>query len=101
MKSSCVECLAESLCKCRASGYKESFCITDALLAAAVQGDVRNGLFYTGQSVTGIEETEASRLPTAAEIFESLEAALDAAQPAPSQGLPGQTEDLDFGLRFL
>jgi NAD(P)H-dependent flavin oxidoreductase YrpB (nitropropane dioxygenase family) len=97
----CIECLAEGLCLCRESDFQESFCITDALLAAAVKGDVENGLFYTGQSVTGIEETDAGRLPTAAEILEGLDRALDAEQATPSQGVPGRTVDLDFGLRFL
>jgi NAD(P)H-dependent flavin oxidoreductase YrpB (nitropropane dioxygenase family) len=97
----CIECLGEGLCLCRESDFQESFCITDALLAAAVLGDVENGLFYTGQSVTAIEETDPAKLPTVAEIFEALEAALDAAQGAPSPGGPGRSEDLDFGLRFL
>jgi NAD(P)H-dependent flavin oxidoreductase YrpB (nitropropane dioxygenase family) len=97
----CIECLGEGLCLCRESDFQESFCITDALLAAAVQGDTGNGLFYTGQSVTGIGEADVDRLPTVAELFAALEGALDAAQSAPSQGAPGRSEDLDFGLRFL
>jgi nitronate monooxygenase len=72
-KSSCIECLAESLCKCRASGYKESFCITDALLAAAIRGDTENGLFYTGMSLVRIGEKTVAELPTAAEIMAELE----------------------------
>jgi NAD(P)H-dependent flavin oxidoreductase YrpB (nitropropane dioxygenase family) len=75
-KSSCIECLAESLCVCRATKYKESFCITDALLAAAVKGDTENGLFYTGQSLVRIGEREVAELPTAAEILEDLEVRL-------------------------
>src|SRR5512138_1378560 len=47
-RKSCIECLGEGLCLCRASGFKESFCITDALLAAAIHGDTEHGLFYTG-----------------------------------------------------
>jgi NAD(P)H-dependent flavin oxidoreductase YrpB (nitropropane dioxygenase family) len=85
-KSSCVECLAESLCVCRATKYKESFCITDALLAAAVKGDTENGLFYTGQSLTRIGERELAELPTAAELLEDLEARLAAeARAAPRE----------------
>jgi hypothetical protein len=82
-KSSCIECLAENLCKCRASGYKESFCITDALLAAAIHGDKENGLFYTGMSLVRIPERTLADLPTAAEIMAELEARLaaDAARP--------------------
>jgi nitronate monooxygenase len=72
-RKSCIECLGESLCVCRASGYKESFCITDALLAAAVKGDMENGLFYTGQSLVGIGEQSASALPSVAEIMGDLE----------------------------
>ena len=72
-KSSCIECLGEELCLCRASGFKESFCITDALLAAAVHGDVKNGLFYTGQSITRIPEKTVAELPTVAELFSQFE----------------------------
>jgi nitronate monooxygenase len=75
-KSSCVECLGVDLCVCRATKFKESFCITDALLAAAVHGDTENGLFYTGQSLVRIGERDASDLPSAAEILAELEARL-------------------------
>ena len=51
-KKACIECLAESLCKCRASNYQESFCITDALLRAVATGDEVLGLYYTGQSLS-------------------------------------------------
>jgi len=83
----CIECLGEGLCLCRESDFQESFCITDALLEAAVHGDMEKGLFYTGQSVTGIEETEVGALPTVARIFEELERALDGkvGRPAPAQ----------------
>ncbi len=74
-RGACIECLAADLCKCRASKFKESFCITDALLAAAVKGDLVNGLFYTGQSVTRIPEPLATDLPTVEEIFAQLDAA--------------------------
>ncbi len=87
-RKACVECLAESLCKCRASGYKESFCITDALLAAAIHGDTENGLFYTGQSLTRIPERTLPELPSAAELMAALEARLAsdaAARPAAGQ----------------
>jgi len=94
----CIECLGEGVCLCRDSDFQESFCITDALLAAAVLGDKENGLFYTGQSVTGIEETDVDRLPTVAEIFEDLERSLGA---SPSVGAPGRSPDLDIGARVL
>jgi len=94
----CIECLGEGVCLCRDSDFQESFCITDALLAAAVLGDKENGLFYTGQSVTGIEETDVNRLPTVAEIFEDLERSLGS---SPSAGAPGRSPDLDIGARVL
>jgi hypothetical protein len=72
-RGSCIECLGENLCLARASGFKTSFCITDALLAAAIKGDTENGLFYTGQSLTQIGERDVSQLPTTAEILEDLE----------------------------
>jgi len=78
-RKACIECLAENLCLCRASGYKESFCITDALLAAAVHGDKENGLFYTGQSLVRIGERTLEELPTAAEILAELEERLEPA----------------------
>ncbi len=81
-KKACIECLAAEVCLCRASGFKESFCITDALLAAAIRGDAENGLFYTGQSVTRIPERSARVLPTVAEIFEGFEEVLSAADSA-------------------
>ena len=80
-RKACIECLATDLCLCRASDYQESFCITDALLAAAVRGDTENGLFYTGQSITRIPEQSARDLPTVAEIFELFEEVLAAAEP--------------------
>jgi NAD(P)H-dependent flavin oxidoreductase YrpB (nitropropane dioxygenase family) len=72
-RGACIECLGENLCLARASKFKESFCITDALLAAAITGDTGGGLFYTGQSLTGIGERAVDELPTAAEILEELE----------------------------
>jgi NAD(P)H-dependent flavin oxidoreductase YrpB (nitropropane dioxygenase family) len=83
-RKACIECLAPELCLCRASNFKESFCITDALLAAAIKGDVKNGLFYTGQSVTRVKETDAGALPTVQEIFEELDATLAAAEAVPA-----------------
>jgi NAD(P)H-dependent flavin oxidoreductase YrpB (nitropropane dioxygenase family) len=94
----CIECLAEGVCRCRDSDFQESFCITDALLEAAVHGDTERGLFYTGQSVTGIAETDAARLPTIAEIFEDLEVH---AGTAPDRGPAARLPDLDIGVRFL
>jgi NAD(P)H-dependent flavin oxidoreductase YrpB (nitropropane dioxygenase family) len=79
-RKACVECLGEGLCRCRASNFQESFCITDALLAAAVKGDVRNGLFYTGSSITRIPERDAGALPSVAQLMASFEAALAAEQ---------------------
>jgi NAD(P)H-dependent flavin oxidoreductase YrpB (nitropropane dioxygenase family) len=77
-KKACIECLGAELCLCRASNFQESFCITDALLAAAVKGDTVNGLFYTGQSVTRI--ADEPELPTVEELFERFEAVLEAAE---------------------
>lgn len=75
-KKACIECLGENLCLARSSGFKESFCITDALLAAAVHGDLENGLFYTGMSLVRIPERAVAELPTAAMILADLEAKL-------------------------
>jgi nitronate monooxygenase len=79
-RKACVECLAAELCICHATNFKESFCITDALLLAALKGDMENGLFYTGQSVTRVQETDVDNLPTAREILELLESALARAE---------------------
>ena len=75
-RKACIECLATDLCLCRASDYQRSFCITDALLAAAIKGDTENGLFYTGQSVTRIPDRSTLSLPSVREIFDMLEATL-------------------------
>ncbi|WP_242356453.1 MULTISPECIES: NAD(P)H-dependent flavin oxidoreductase [Anaeromyxobacter] len=75
-KKACIECLGDGLCVCRTSGFKESFCITDALLAAAVKGDTENGLFYTGQSLVRIGDRDVTALPTAAALLADLEARL-------------------------
>jgi nitronate monooxygenase len=75
-RKACIECLAEGVCRCRSSGFKESFCITDALLLAAVKGDRENGLFYSGQSVTSIGDRDAAALPSVAEVLLQLEARL-------------------------
>ena len=85
-RGACVECLGENVCVARASGFKESFCITDALLAAAVHGDTENGLFYTGTSLVRIPERTVAELPSAATILADLEERLDGAalrQPPP------------------
>jgi NAD(P)H-dependent flavin oxidoreductase YrpB (nitropropane dioxygenase family) len=81
-KKACVECLAEELCLCRASQFRESFCITDALLAAAVQGDMEKGLFYTGSSITRIPEQTVAELPTVQALLDELEGRLAVAVPA-------------------
>ncbi len=81
-KKACVECLAEELCLCRASQFRESFCITDALLAAAVRGDMEKGLFYTGSSITRIPEQTVAELPTVQALLEELEGRLVVAEPA-------------------
>jgi NAD(P)H-dependent flavin oxidoreductase YrpB (nitropropane dioxygenase family) len=85
-RGACIECLGEGLCVARTSGFKESFCITDALLAAAVKGDLENGLYYTGMSIVRIPEKDAAELPSAARILADLEAALEGAalEPTPA-----------------
>jgi NAD(P)H-dependent flavin oxidoreductase YrpB (nitropropane dioxygenase family) len=85
-KKACIECLGPEMCLCRASNFQESFCITDALLAAAIKGDVQNGLFYTGQSVTRIQE--GGELPTVAELFARFEAVLAAAEDRTAAAAP-------------
>ncbi len=72
-KKSCIDCLAASLCLCRESNYTESFCITDALLYAAVEGDTENGLFYSGQSVTRIPEKSLEELVDAHTLIARLD----------------------------
>ncbi len=69
----CVECLGDGLCKCRTSDFRESFCITDALLRAAILGDTTTGLFYTGQSVTGIPERSLEELRSVQELITELD----------------------------
>ena len=69
----CIECLGEGLCKCRTSDFRESFCITDALLRAAILGDTTRGLFYTGQSVTRIPERTVEELRSVQELITGLE----------------------------
>ena len=87
-KKACIECLAAELCVCRATKFKESFCITDALLAAAIKGDKENGLFYTGQSVTRLTDTDAARLPSVADIFAELDGVLAAAEAVARPAAP-------------
>jgi len=84
-KKACIECLAEELCKCRSSDFQESFCITDALLRAAVLGDLEKGLYYTGQSVTRIGDREVGELKTVQQIVDDLEASLAAWETAAAQ----------------
>jgi NAD(P)H-dependent flavin oxidoreductase YrpB (nitropropane dioxygenase family) len=71
--SACIRCLARGVCRCEASQFRESFCIQDALLYAAIQGDTSKGLFYTGQSITGIPEQRLAELKSAQEIVTELE----------------------------
>lgn len=87
-RKACIECLADGLCVCRTSNFQESFCITDALLAAAIHGDKENGLFYTGMSLVRIGERTLDELPTAAEILADMERRL-ADEEAPSR--PAET----------
>ncbi len=79
-RKACDDCLAESICTSRESGHRQSFCISDALLRAAVDGDLDRGLFYTGQSVTGIREHSIEELKSVAEIVRELEEELSAWQ---------------------
>lgn len=72
-RKACIECLAQGLCKCQASDFRESFCIQDALLRTVKLGDTRNGLFYTGQSVTRIPEQSLAELKSAQELVSDIE----------------------------
>lgn len=76
-RKSCIDCLAKDLCHCRDRNFKESFCITDALLRAAVQGDVEDGLFYSGSSVTRIPEQSLAELTDAHSLIQRLEQELE------------------------
>jgi nitronate monooxygenase len=87
-RKACVECLASELCICKATNFQESFCITDALLLAALKGDMENGLFYTGQSVTRIQDTDPDKLPTVREIMAMLEACVAQADAPVAAALP-------------
>ena len=75
-KKACIECLAESLCKCRASNFQESFCITDALLRAVAEGDEVRGLYYTGQSLVNLPEKGVGELRPVQAIVDDMDAAL-------------------------
>jgi NAD(P)H-dependent flavin oxidoreductase YrpB (nitropropane dioxygenase family) len=77
-KKACIECLAEGLCKCRASNFQESFCISDALLRAVATGDEVLGLYYTGQSLVRLPETKVGELKSVQAIVDDMDAALDA-----------------------
>ena len=72
-RKACIECLAQGVCKCRTSEFRESFCITDALLRAVQLGDTERGLFYTGQSVTRIPEQSLAELKSAQELVMEIE----------------------------
>ncbi len=69
----CIECLAQGICKCQGTGFRESFCIQDALLRAVKLGDARSGLFYTGQSVTRIPEQRIAELKSVQELVSDIE----------------------------
>jgi NAD(P)H-dependent flavin oxidoreductase YrpB (nitropropane dioxygenase family) len=94
----CIECLGDGLCLCRESDFQESFCITDALLEAAERGNTELGLFYTGQSVTGIEDLDVSKLPSVEAIFAEFERALAA---SPAEGSAPRDTSLDNAARLL
>jgi nitronate monooxygenase len=81
-KKACIECLAEGLCKCRASNFQESFCITDALLRAVAMGDEVLGLYYTGQSLVRLPETSVGQLKSVQAIVDDMDSALDAHEGA-------------------
>ena len=66
-------CLAQGVCKCQTSEFRESFCISDALLRAVRLGDTERGLFYTGQSVTRIPEQTLAELKSAQELVMEIE----------------------------
>jgi NAD(P)H-dependent flavin oxidoreductase YrpB (nitropropane dioxygenase family) len=72
-RKACIECLAPGVCRCRASEFRESFCISDALLRAVRLGDTERGLFYTGQSVTRIPEQSLAELKSAQELVMEIE----------------------------
>jgi nitronate monooxygenase len=72
-RKSCIECLAQGVCKCQTSEFRESFCIQDALLRAVKLGDTERGLFYTGQSVTRIPEQSLAELKSAQELVMEIE----------------------------
>jgi nitronate monooxygenase len=72
-RKACIECLAQGVCKCQASDFRESFCIQDALLRAVKLGDAELGLFYTGQSVTRIPERSLAELKSAQELVTELD----------------------------
>ncbi len=72
-RKACIECLAQGICKCQASEFRESFCIQDALLRAVKLGDRTLGLFYSGQSVTRIPEQGLAELQSAQELVSEIE----------------------------
>ena len=81
-KKACVECLAEELCLCRASQFRESFCITDALLAAAVKGDMEKGLLLHRVLDHPHPRADHGGAPTARRCSRSSKARLAVAEPA-------------------
>jgi nitronate monooxygenase len=72
-RKACIECLAQGVCRCQTSEFRESFCIQDALLRAVKLGDTELGLFYTGQSVTRIPEQSLAELKSAQELVMEIE----------------------------
>jgi nitronate monooxygenase len=91
-RKACIECLAQGLCKCQASDFRESFCIQDALLRAVKLGDTRTGLFYTGQSVTRIPERRVAELKSVQELVSDIEDGL-------ARGVMGPTPTRCTGVR--
>lgn len=77
-RKSCIDCLAKDLCLSRESQHKESFCITDALLRAAIEGDMESGLFFSGSSVARIPEKTLDELRDAQRLVHTIEAELEA-----------------------
>jgi NAD(P)H-dependent flavin oxidoreductase YrpB (nitropropane dioxygenase family) len=72
-RGACDECLADGVCTSRLSRHRQSFCINDALLRAAIDGDTENGLFYTGAGVERLPERSLSELGTAEQVVAMLE----------------------------
>jgi nitronate monooxygenase len=87
----CIECLGDGLCRCRASDFRESFCITDALLRGAILGDTIGGLFYTGQSVTRIPERAVEELESVQQVINDLDELVVPSVPPATVGIAQAT----------